>query len=243
MRLSAVLLAALTVILTPLVSSAQIHLPSFAQLCEYESDCRKVGTVKNRLLNFKRPRPDLIPYYARIRSIIIKVATEYQVDAVTLVLTPIAENTMNVRRDDQIADAMIKMGLSADDGSIAGMELSFGPGQIYMRAAKHVEPLAATIERRPIRTKKEIKQALITPEGALRYAAAIIRDAQDVYAAGGVDISKRPEILATLYNIGRVEQRLRDSRGRQPLPNYFGYFVGLNYRFVQEALDLPTVLQ
>ena len=242
MKLTAILLTSLFVILLPLVSSAQIHLPSYSQLCEYESDCSKVGSVKNHELIIKRPRADLLPYYARIRSVIIKVASEYQVDAVTLVLTPIAENTMNVHRDDQIADTMIRMGLSADDGSIAGMQLSFGPGQIYMSAAKHVEPLAAMIEHRPIRSKKEIKNALMTPEGALRYAAAIILDAQTVYAKGGVDISKRPEILATLYNIGHVEERLRNSRGRQPLPNYFGYFVGLNYRFVQEALNLPTVL-
>ncbi len=231
----------LVVLVTPILASAQIRLPSYNQLCEYESDCGKVGKVKGRQLIVMRPRPVLMEYYSHFRKTIISIATQYQIDAVTLVMAPLAENTMNVHIDDKLQDALVNMG-AAPEGEIAGKPMSIGPGQIYTYAAKHVEKLAAAIEHRPLRNKREITSQLMTPEGALRYAAAIIRDAQDTYGAAGIDISKRPEILSTLYNIGQIKERLANSRGREPYPNYFGYFVGLNYDYVRDTLHLPSVI-
>ena len=247
------------VISTP--ASAQIRIPSYTNLCSYEPACSKVlGKVKkgeaieamqvfvtnrNRQMPVKIPNITLMKYYAHLRSTIIQVAAEYQIDAVTLVLTPLAENTMNVHIDDKIGDDLVNLGLAfgvSGEGDVAGYKLSVGPGQIYTSAAKHVEKLAAAIENRPVRKGKEITQALMTPDGALRYAAAIIRDAQEVYAAGGHDISRRPEILATLYNIGKVKERLAGARDREPYPNYFGYWVALNYDTVQRALKLPSLV-
>ena len=49
----------------------------------------------------------------------------------------------------------------------------------------------------------------MTLKGPLRYAAAMMRDAQDVYAKDETDISRRPEILATLYKLGKAERRTR----------------------------------
>ncbi|RYZ77013.1 MAG: DUF1402 family protein [Proteobacteria bacterium] len=242
----------------PSLAQAQIRLPSYRDLCSYESACGKAAKVKTTKVDGqkrvelvpKRPPVELMVYYKSLRGLIISVANEYQIDPVTLVATPLAENTMNVHIDDKIADMMDDQGLLDDDGAVVNPMLklahdkpmSIGPGQIYVHAAKNVEPLAALIERRPLREKKEIKRQLKTPEGALRYAAAIIRDAQEVYARGGVDISKRPEILATLYNIGKVKSRLSNNRGREPLPNYFGFFVGINYSYIQTELDLPSTI-
>jgi hypothetical protein len=207
---------------------------------------------------------DQSAYSAQMRSLIIKIAQQYNVDPVTLVATPLAENTMNVDIKDKVQDELEAQGRLDDDGRIIhdgsitnyaiswidDKPMSIGPGQIYVFAANHVEKLAASIEGRPLRSKKEIKAALKTRGGALRYAAAILRDAQDMYAQAGFDISRRPDVLATLYNIGKVKDRLRnfqqrykDTKGRaQPLPNYFGYWVGANYRLIQQRLQLPSKL-
>ena len=232
------------------LAHAQIKLPSFKGLCSYESDCRKIGGMKNGELVYKKPRPELMDYYKRLRPLIIQVAAEYQVDPVTLVMAPLAENTLNVNIVDKLEDEMEREGQLDDDGAFAdpvlhamyNKPMSIGPGQIYVFAAKHVEKMAALIENRPTRKGGEIRDRLMTQEGALRYAAAILKDAQDTYAKGGVDISHRPEILATLYNIGKVTMRLNDAKGRESYPNYFGYFVGLNYAFVQHELNLPSFL-
>lgn len=249
-------------------AQAQMFVPTYEQACRIDSGCGKAGKVKNGNFEPKLPPAHLIQYYSKLRPLIIQIAHQYNIDPVTLVATPLAENTMNVR----IKDA--KLSDYADGGvwkhtvedKVAGREdqvdddgivtnpmlramynkpLSVGPGQIYVYAAKKVEKLAAQIEGRPVRTKgKEIKQALFTPEGALRYAAAIIRDAQDRYSAAGYDISKRPEILSTIYNIGRVDASIKRTtyERRMPLPNYFGFWVAVNYRYLQNEFRLPSNL-
>jgi len=251
MKLWILALLNLSLVFLPQLSFAQIHMPSYKNLCEYDPDhCSKVGRVERGQLVVKRPRPELMEYYKQLRPLIIRIAAAYQIDPVTLVMAPLAENTMNVNIIDKIEDQLELNGQLDDDGRVISPALqliydkpmSIGPGQIYVSVAKHVEPLAAAIEHRPLRQKKQIGAALMTRAGALGYAAAIIRDAQDTYKAGGVDISKRPEILSTLYNIGKIKMRLSNARGRESYPNYFGYFVGLNYRYVQQALNLPSVL-
>lgn len=255
MKRIGLILIQMALVLAPLAAKAQIRLPSFQDLCAYESDCSKAGRVVKGQFVVKQPRPQLMAFYKPLRALIVQIANQYHIDPVTLVLTPIAENTMNVNIVDKIEDELEEQGKLDDDGRIIASDLettamaalynkplSIGPGQIYVYAAKNVEPLAASIEQRPMRVKKDIKRQLMTREGALRYAAAIIRNAQDIYAAGGYDISRRPEILATLYNIGRVKERLSNARGRQPLPNYFGFFVGQNYWSVRQALNLPSIL-
>jgi Protein of unknown function (DUF1402) len=233
----------------------------FQRLCSYDTLCSKVGSVRSGRLFYKLPSPAIMPYYQRLRSKIIQIAAEYKIDPVALALAPIAENTMNVKKDKQYKEALgdepvqgdayqemlDDKGLLDDDGAPIGLNLfysrplSLGPGQIYVSVANSVEPLAALIENRPTRTKKEIKKQIRTPEGALRYAAAIIREAQEVYARGGIDISQRPDILVTLYNIGKPKQRLSRtlSDRRLPSPNYFGYFAKLNYGYVKSELRLP----
>lgn len=230
-------------LLVSAVGHSQINLPTFEELCEYDGACRKVGRVKKGRLVVKPIDQIYIDYYKRLRNVIIQIANEYDIDPVTLVLTPLAENTMNVDRIDEIQDELVRNG-SAPEGVFLGVEMSFGPGQIYTSTAKRVEDLAAQIERRPKRSKREITSQLITPEGALRYAAAILRQAQDIYAENGYDISRRPEILSTIYNIGKPERRVKNTvrERREPYPNYFGYFVGYNYRYIQQKLNLPSVL-
>lgn len=238
-----IIFSALFLFLVQLPANAQIKLPSFNTLCEYDPDCDKVGRIKNKTLQIKKIPQELLDYYKRLRGPIISIARQYNIDPVTLVLTPLAENTMNVNITDKIQNSLVASG-DAPEAVFLGQEMSVGPGQIYPSAAMKVENLAAQIENRPLRNKKEVTKLLLTPEGALRYAAAIIRQAQDIYFAHGYDISRRPEILSTLYNIGRPSQRVKQTvrNKREPYPNYFGFFVGKNYYFVKNELSLPSTI-
>jgi hypothetical protein len=222
---------------------AQIQLPSYQQLCEYDEDCGKLVEYRKRQRVYRSVPESWVQYYAKLRNEIIAVAKLYKIDAVTLALTPMAENTMNVKHGEEKIENFFEEyfdGVAPLKG-----EFSIGPGQIYARAALKVEAMAAQIERRPVRTKKEIKIQLKTPGGAIRYAAAILRHAQDVYFEYGIDISKRPEILATLYNLGEYTERAKAAsrrRGKEVHPNYFGFFVGVHYKKIQSRLNLPSVL-
>jgi len=67
-------------------------------------------------------------------------------------------------------------------------------------------------------------ERIIDPDESLHVIAAVIVDAIRAYRAVGVDISKRPGITATLYNLGNPAARARRSRGN-PKVNYYGAFV------------------
>ncbi len=214
---------------------AQIQLPSYEELCKYDSNyCDK---AKGKL------KPELVVYYKKLRSQIIQIAKLYKVDPVTLAMAPITENSLNVSVDDEVQDFLVKSKL-ASSARVFGHSFTIGPGQINMDPAMEVEEAAAKIEGRSKRTEQEVAQELLTPIGALKYAAALLKHAETTYSAVGLDISKRPEILTTLYNIGKNSTRAQVTKttGKVPRPNYFGYFTGLHYSEIQKALNLPSVL-
>ncbi|WP_244935008.1 DUF1402 family protein [Acuticoccus sediminis] len=69
-----------------------------------------------------------------------------------------------------------------------------------------------------------IYERIIDPDESLHVIAAVIVDAIKAYRAVGVDISNRPGITATLYNVGNPWVRARKSRGN-PKVNYYGAYV------------------
>ncbi len=218
---------------------AQIKLPTYQELILQEKNSsNKYYERVNKPISSKQ-----IEYYKQLKPEIIKIAAQYGIDPVTLVATPLAENSMNVGIDDDIQDFLVNFGL-APKGEILGKKMSIGPGQINVNAAMDVEAKAAAIEKRPVRTKEQVAKILLTPSGALQYAAAILRNAQDIYKEAGYDISKRPEILSTLYNLGKNEELVKKTKAtnQQPVANYFGFFVGQHYNKIRLELGLPSVL-
>lgn len=237
------------------LASAQIRHLTPAQACAVDKDCKKTFYLNSTII--RPPNAKLMAYYSGtfrlklasgeivarpMRDAIIAIAKKYEIDPVTLVLAPLAENTMNMQSVDQMVEDADDRGLMDEQGRILGRPFSVGPGQIYVATARAVEGLAARIEGREVRNDGEIKKQLRTQIGALKYAAAILRAAQDDYASAGKDISRRPEILTTIYNIGKTEKRLKKNDGRDPLPNYFGYWCGENYDVVRKQLNLPSTI-
>ncbi len=93
--------------------------------------------------------------------------------------------------------------------------------------AEKIEEFAAQIENRPVRTRKQISAAFYTLDGQLRYVAATIRKAQDVYNSCGIDISTKVGVLSSLFNLGKVEERVITTFHRDRIPrwNNFGVFT------------------
>lgn len=218
------------------------QLPTYQQLCSYDKYCTKIGKYKNNQLEVKPISSELMQYYGRLRNTVIKIARLYKIDSTTLIAPLIAENTMNVNITDMIQD-FLTLNKLTPEAELLGRPMTVGPGQIYTSTALKVEGLAARIEGRKKRSRREITSILSTSLGSLMYAAAILREAQDVYEKNGIDISQRPEILGTLYNIGEPEKRVENTlkTQRAPLPNYFGYFIALQYRYIQTELQLPPL--
>jgi Protein of unknown function (DUF1402) len=88
----------------------------------------------------------------------------------------------------------------------------------------------------------EVYDAIMNPDKSLAYMAASIRRSIDDYKAiARLDISKNPGITATLYNIGRSEQRAATLRARGGLPeeNYFGWFVNKKLAELKALVAAP----
>lgn len=202
------------------------------QVCAYDKFCKSAlngdGTVK-------RPNKVLMKLIEENKDHIFASAEKFGVDPMAVAGAILAENTMNVGVTDAIQDWFAKRGIT----SVAGKEFSFGIGQINFSAAKAAEAFMAEKEKRPQRTDQEINAKLVTPEGSIEYAAGIVLNSQEAYRKEGIDISERPEILTTLYNLGQPETRAKNSKamGALPQPNYFGFFVGENLPIIERLLQ------
>ena len=109
---------------------------------------------------------------------------------------------------------------------------TFGLGQLNPLTALKVNDLVRSKYRRARRLKASqagaVYQAIMDPDVTLMTMAAVIRNAIDIYREqGGYDISNNPGVTATLYNLGKVEDRARAARKRKRMPqeNYYGWLV------------------
>jgi len=66
---------------------------------------------------------------------------------------------------------------------------------------------------------------------------------QDIYKTYGMDISKDPAIMATVYNLGRPKERAiaAQEAKRDPRVNYFGFFVNKYMVELEAAVGTPIV--
>jgi hypothetical protein len=64
-----------------------------------------------------------------------------------------------------------------------------------------------------------------------------MRQGQDVYARNGLDISKDPAILATLFNLGKYEERAANIQpGYVPRINYIGWYMNEKMLVIENIL-------
>lgn len=197
---------------------------TYKMVCEGQNAdqlCGKVNTEVNR---------SVADTLTAMRPVIHAAAKTYGVDPATIVGALLAEHSMNTGASDIAQDALVSLGLAKNgtlDFGFYKKTFTYGFGQLHFDRALEAEKIAAQIEQRPLRTSDQVNAALMTPEGAAYYAAALVRQAQDLYLGAGYDLSDDAATLTTLYNIGKINERLERTKreGRPPQPNYFGLFV------------------
>lgn len=208
----------------------------FDELCSY--DLTYCANLKNSSGEWKRPAKEMVIALKSLSDVINKASLDFGVDARAIAGCILAENSLNVSLSDGIQDWLVKSKI-AGKGSVLGKKFSFGWGQLYMDAATEAEPLMAKIEGRSVRSSEDIAQALLRPEDAIRYVAAVLRHIQDNYKSQGIDISSRPEILATVYNLGNSLNRAKKAKelGKDPKINNFGFFVEMYLDVISGIVD------
>jgi hypothetical protein len=211
-------------------------------LCSY--DGRFCNSVRTDNGGWVKARPEILKVFEIMRPKLMEYAKKFGVDPRAVVGAVLAENSMNVTRTDDFQDLLVRMKI-APQGNLFGFakKFSFGWGQLYMEAAMAGEKTAAKLEKRPMRTSQEVEELLLTPAGSIYYVAATLRELQDTYAEQGMDISGKPEILATLYNLGKGKERALEAKSKQAAPreNYFGFFVRKNLPLI-EAVTAPKAV-
>ena len=216
----------------------------YDQVCG-EGQAQFCDRLKNSNGTWVKPKRNLVEVLTRSSASIRDIATKFDLDPRMIVAPILVENSLNVQVDDEIQNFLVGAGVLSS-GEVMGRTMSIGLGQINVSAAIEIEPLVARIEGREMRSQQEVARALLTPEGAFTYAAGIAKHVIDLYKEKGIDISDKPEVVATLYNIGRYEERVERtvSEGRQPGVNYFGLFAEKNMKIIDNIISgTETMIQ
>jgi len=205
----------------------------FKELCSYDKEYCDSAT--------RQVDKEVAKTLKTLKPVVEKAARLYGVDPRVISGSVLAEHSMNVGVTDKAQNFLAKTGIFPT-GKAFGLSWSYGIGQIHTDTAKGVEKLAARIEKRPERTEEQIGKAIGTLDTAIFYVAAILRDAQDKYEKAGYSIKNKPEILATLYNLGKVDERVVKTKkdGRMPRPNYFGFFVEMHMKEIEAISPKPS---
>ncbi len=121
-----------------------------------------------------------------------------------------------------------------------GLMWSIGLCQISILKARELEPILAKLESRKERTMKEIISSLLVPNENLKYCALELSNIRNQYKTNvGIDISDKPDILATLYNNGKVMERITEynqGKDKVPTPNDFGQFILSHLKELEQSL-------
>ena len=178
---------------------------------------------------------------------ILEEAEYFEVDPFVVAGVIFAEQSLNVNFIDTITDFTAKLGVNT----------SVGIGQVRLKTAQLVEEKTKITKITQVGTKLGILKVWNVPgvgevtgsknyatarrlendEQNIKYVAAYISYLQKYWYDAGYNISGKPEILATLYNIGEGSPK------SNPQPNDFGKYVGENYDVIAEFIVLCAVLE
>ena len=111
---------------------------------------------------------------------------------------------------------------------------TYGLGQLSPVTALKMSDLTK-LPKLSYKDADKVYERIIDPDESLNVIAAVIVDSIQAYREVGVDISNRPGITATLYNLGNPRERARKSKGN-PKVNYYGAFVEDHLDILYELL-------
>jgi hypothetical protein len=211
----------------------------FETLKTYDRDF--ASRLKTEEGSWVKPKPEIVAVLKKLKEPIKTAGQEMGVDPRAIAGCILAENTMNVGVSDQVQDWLVKVGM-AKKASIGGKKFTIGLGQLNFDVARRAEDYGAKIEKRKPLSDAELQEALLDPEQSVKLIAQVLRKIQDTYKAQGFDISKKPEILTTVYNLGKEEQKAKKSKAKNRLPraNFFGFFVDKYIGTIEGAVGKNT---
>ncbi|PJC40750.1 MAG: hypothetical protein CO042_02055, partial [Parcubacteria group bacterium CG_4_9_14_0_2_um_filter_41_8] len=166
-------------------------------------------------------------------GIIKTAAKEFEVDPVMVAGVIHQEQSTNFNFRDKLTDYI---------GGLAGIDTSIGIGQVKVSTAEELEQKFNKLnpiinDKKVINTRAMRVEFLKDPLMNVRYVATKIKFDQDRWRDAGFDISSKPEILATLYNIDSVKEPEKKPH-INPDSNDFGKGVALNYNIIKGWLKI-----
>ena len=172
----------------------------------------------------KEEADELITKYS---SNIIAAGVKYGVDPVVIACCIYSEQVLNVNWLDSVFDNLLFF-----------FDTSIGIGQVRISTAILLEDSGYIEESEPIHVgtihfsrEQLIQNKLDNPEWNIKYVAAYLRYWQDCWQTT-LDISNKPEILATLYNLGENA----NAPNANPKPNDFGRHAQSVYHHIASLL-------
>jgi Protein of unknown function (DUF1402) len=202
-----------------LFSSGPSHAADeYEELCKYDDFCKMLKNGSD----YVAPNTETVKQLSEHRADILAAAKQLGVDPRAVAGSILADFTLTGSRPNPLATGIFAKIFGSGTKSFDGRYIHEG-------TLRNAEAFAAGMEGRPIKTGDELKKEMQTPKGVIYYTAAIIRQGQDAYGKKGFDISKNPGILATLYNLGKPEERAdrlaAENPKRDPRRNFFGFFI------------------
>jgi hypothetical protein len=164
----------------------------------------------------------------RHKNLIIVAAKEFDVDPIVVGAVIFQEQSTNVNFVDTLADYL---------GGRLGLNTSIGIGQVRVETARSLgEKFPELLENNKSNTTRSVIERLKDPRANIRYVAGKIAFSQLEWLEMDLDITNRPDILGTLYNIEDVDDPIKPHA--YPKPNDFGNGVQKNYDRIKKLLGL-----
>jgi hypothetical protein len=172
---------------------------------------------------------NLIKIYSEF---IKQAAREFEIYPVMIGAVIYQEQATNFNFIDVLAD---------DIGGILHLNTSIGVGQVRVNTAEALEnlydKLKLPVEKSLFKDLTPVRAELLKdPEANIRYVAAKINFNQNRWAKAGYNISNKPEIIGTLYNLEDIDNPI--SPHQNPEANEFGKGVKQNFYKVKTLLGL-----
>ncbi len=219
-------------------------------LCGGVADRMETLSDGTSVLIYKKPKPEIMQIFTALKKYVWKYADQMGVDPRAIVAGILAENSINTDFTNNAKNFLTRHSIFsaiAGNGKILGSYRSVGWGLIHCDTAYSAEEYVARAQNRQPINMADLCKLLTSedhPEGAIYAAAVIARQAQDAYKNEGFDIGNKPDLMATLYNLGQPARRAADAKAtnRAPRPNWFGVFIQRYIPQIEQAIGYSDYL-
>ena len=190
----------------------------------------------------ERPDDDLIDQIKEKKDEIIKQAQVFGINPRSLVASMIAANTL---RPDKGFDGIAKRIYSDVKDHREGM--LYGLGKIRNDHYAGLEKYAANYSPRVVdpttkevayRSLTEVKNLIHSGDAEIEYAAAHLKRRQEQYEKAGFSVKDNPSLMATIYSLPTVENRIdrHKKKGTQPKIDLYGVVAKCQEHIIDEIL-------